>query len=525
MGTLATLAAATFVSEDLAALGAAFLVAEGGLARWPALLAVGIGIWVGDLGLWILGRTSGAAIERLHWMKRWRPSLERLSTAKRQLERHAGLAILASRVLPGSRLPLYLLAGAGGISLLPFAAWTLTAVSLWTLALAGAVAIFDSAVVDVLGPYFASAWITSMAAAALLILRWHKAPTSLPVWLARLCRWEFWPSWLFYAPVAGWVAWLMLTRGPRALSAANPGIEDGGFVGESKSAILDKLPDKWTLPHTLLKPGLLDVRLNALHNHFARTASSFPVILKPDVGQRGTGVRLIRSMADATAYLDGHPDAVVAQVYHPGPYEAGIFYYRLPGEPRGQIFSITDKRFPAVVGDGFHSLSTLIETHPRYRLQAGTFLTRHRDRLAEIPAAGETVRLAVAGNHAQGTLFLDGSDLLTASLVARVDEISQSIDGFYIGRFDVRYRDPRALMAGQDLAIVELNGVTAEATHIYDPSRSLWSAYATLFEQWRLVFDIGAANVRAGRASSTFSRLVKLSLAHLRSATPHTIAD
>jgi membrane protein DedA with SNARE-associated domain len=523
MTTLLTLGAATFVSEDAAALSAASLVAQGSLALWPASLTVALGIWLGDLGLWVAGRTARMTAGRLLWLRRWQPSTDQLDAAGRQLERHACLAIFASRVLPGSRLPLYFLAGAGGLRLLPFAAWTFAAVSAWTAVLFGVVAAFSAAFTDALGIY-ASIASVAVTLAALVTWRWYGAATE-PVWLARLRRWEFWPPWLFYGPVAGWVAWLMITRGPRALSAANPGIEDGGFVGESKSAILSMLPAEWTLAHALLRPGTLEDRLNSLSGHFDRTGTTFPVILKPDVGQRGAGVRLVRSMADAAAYLADHPAAVVAQVYHPGPYEAGIFYYRLPGAPRGQVFSITDKRFPMVVGDGLHPLSALIEAHPRHRLQARTFLTRHRDRLAEVPAAGETIRLGVAGNHAQGTMFLDGSDLLTPALAARIDAISQRIDGFYIGRFDVRYRDPRALMAGDDLAIVELNGVTAEATHIYDPSRSLWSAYRTLFTQWRLVFDIGAVNLTAGRRSSSLRRLVTLSLAHLGTPTTHATAD
>jgi hypothetical protein len=125
------------------------------------------------------------------------------------------------------------------------------------------------------------------------------------------------------------------------------------------------------------------------------------------------------------------------------------------------------------------------------------------------------VRLGNLGNHAQGAIFLDGSDLITPALTARIDAIARQIDGFYIGRFDIRYRDPRAFMAGEDLAIVELNGVTSEATHIYDPSLSLWNAYRTLFEQWRLVFEVGAANLRRGERGSSFGRLLTLSVRHL----------
>ena len=41
-------------------------------------------------------------------------------------------------------------------------------------------------------------------------------------------------------------------------------------------------------------------------------------------------------------------------------------------------------------------------------------------------------------------------------------------------------------------------GVTAEATHIYDPRYRVWQAYRVLFEQWRAAFAIGAANRQRG---------------------------
>jgi hypothetical protein len=42
--------------------------------------------------------------------------------------------------------------------------------------------------------------------------------------------------------------------------------------------------------------------------------------------------------------------------------------------------------------------------------------------------------------------------------------------------------------------VIELNGVSAEATHIYDPAISVLDAYRVLFRQWRLAFEIGALN-------------------------------
>ena len=75
--------------------------------------------------------------------------------------------------------------------------------------------------------------------------------------------------------------------------------------------------------------------------------------------------------------------------------------------------------------------------------------------------------------------------------------------------------DVTAFTEGRDLAIVELNGVTAESTNIYDPRRTLLGAYRTLYAQWVLVFSIGAANLRHGTAPVPLRRLASLAWAHL----------
>jgi hypothetical protein len=93
--------------------------------------------------------------------------------------------------------------------------------------------------------------------------------------------------------------------------------------------------------------------------------------------------------------------------------------------------------------------------------------------------------------------------LVTPELEQTVDAIARRVPGFYIGRFDIRYHDEASLKAGRGLMIVELNGASAEATSIYDAKNSVWQAYRTLFMQWRLVFEIGAANRRLGVKPAT----------------------
>jgi hypothetical protein len=121
----------------------------------------------------------------------------------------------------------------------------------------------------------------------------------------------------------------------------------------------------------------------------------------------------------------------------------------------------------------------------------------------------------MAGNHAQGTTFTDGAHLLTPALERRIDEIARAFPGFYIGRFDIRYREVSAFTAGQDIAIVELNGATAESTNIYDPGVTLVAAYRQLFLQWRLVFAIGAANRARGALVTPTRRLLAMLTAHV----------
>lgn len=342
----------------------------------------------------------------------------------------------------------------------------------------------------------------------------------------RLRAWEFWPSWAIYVPLIPSICRLAFRYGGLATcTAVNPAIPHGGIVGESKWSILSKLPPESIIPTEFLPPAPLGVRLTALERFMQDRAWTWPLILKPDVGQRGAGVRLIRTVDQAQDYLQDHAGAVLAQTYHPGPYEAGVFYCRHPGQTTGRIFSITDKKFPAVTGDGRSTLRSLIWRHPRYRLQASAYLSRLAERADDVPARGETVGLALAGNHCQGTMFLDGAHLRTPALLRAFDEIADRTPGFHFGRFDVRYTDPGLFMAGRGFQIVELNGLLSESTNIYDPGTTFWQAQRTLREQWRLAYQIGQANRARGAAVPALCDIWRTIREHLQATTTDLGSD
>jgi hypothetical protein len=136
-------------------------------------------------------------------------------------------------------------------------------------------------------------------------------------------------------------------------------------------------------------------------------------------------------------------------------------------------------------------------------------LAAHADRLWEVPPAGARVPLVEVGAHARGALFLDGGWVKTDALEEAIDRICRGYEGFYFGRFDLRAPDVEAFRQGRDFKIIELNGVTSEATSIYDPKNSVFTAWRVLREQWRIAFEIGAQNRRRGVRPASVRSLLR----------------
>lgn len=513
----ALLALATLVSEDLTCISAGLLVSQGRIGFTVATLACAFGIFVGDLALFGAGRLLGRP-----WLRRrplrWFVSEDRIDAASDWFRRKGAIVILLSRFTPGMRLPTYFAAGLLRTSVLRFSLYFALAVALWTpILVAVAAAVGKPAV----------AWIVTLPALASMALplaivalwlaialaRSLSSHRGRRLWVGRLRRWrnyEFWPTWLFYLPVALRVLALAVKhRSLTLFTAANPAIPEGGFVGESKARILEALPDDAVARFALL-PAELPVadRRERVARFLEENELDFPVVLKPDVGERGREVAIARGWNDVDRYLAGAEDDALVQEFVGG-RELGVFYVRKPGEEAGRIFSITDKRLISVTGDGHSTLERLILDDDRAVAMAPLFLRRHRARNSEIPEAGEEIRLVDVGTHCRGALFLDGSRFATLQLTAEIDRISRAFDGFYFGRYDLRAPSEEALLAGRDLKVLELNGVTSEATHIYDPSLTLANAYRVLSEQWRLAFEIGAANRARGVTPASLGTLIR----------------
>lgn len=522
------LALATLVSEDLTCVWAGIMAAEGRIGFTFAAIACLAGIFIGDILLFLAGRFVGRPVLRRAPIK-WfvRPAdIERSSAWFR---RRGMTAIALSRFLPGTRLPTYVAAGLLDTSFLKFTFYFFVAAALWTPTIVGLSMLLGRRIIE-------SPWLTQQSLmlrvvisviVAFIVVRllvrlstFRGRRMLLGRW-RRIRHWEFWPPWIFYPPVVLYIFYLGLRyRSLTLFTCANPAIVAGGFIGESKNAILNGLPQTrrsgGSVARLLLLKGALGdhEKLHRAHEFMTQRGLEFPVVLKPDAGQRGSGVKVVRSERQLENYIRGSRGVdVIIQEYAPGS-EFGVFYYRYPDEKHGQIFSITRKLFPTVVGDGKSSLERLILLDERAVSMTSVYFDVQRARLWNVPAKGEPVQLVEIGTHCRGSVFEDGIEIRTEAMAAAIDELATGFSGFYFGRFDIRTPSLVDFQAGKNFKVVELNGVTSEATHIYDRRNSLRDAYGALFKQWKIAFEIGAQNRARGSQPTHITTLFRLLFDH-----------
>jgi hypothetical protein len=296
--------------------------------------------------------------------------------------------------------------------------------------------------------------------------------------------------------------WLSLkARSPFFFFTVNPGIESGGLLVESKKDILDLIPSD-------LKPKTLffefPCSFDEIIEEMDKNAMYFPVIAKPDYGERGWMVEKIEDPDELKNYINQIRVNILVQEFVDLPVELGIFYYRIPGNHQGRISSVAGKDLLHVVGDGHSTLKTLIKNNSRARLRLRELEKRHKGLLNQVPVRNERVELISIGNHCRGATFLNRNDLIDQQLEQMIDSFARNIPGFYYGRFDIRCSDVDALKNGHSFRILELNGGKSEPTHIYHPGSSLIEAYRVLFFHWKTLFRIAMINHQKGFSFPSF---------------------
>ena len=314
--------------------------------------------------------------------------------------------------------------------------------------------------------------------------------------LIKLSHWEYWPFAVIYAPA--FVYWLYLSAKARSLfffSAANPGIETGGLVGESKIKLLKKLPQSLVPPTVFVPHG---EAIEKVHQALDHSGIQYPIIAKPNIGSRGFLVKKITSPSELATFLSQQHVDFLLQEYVAYPVELSVLYYRFPNKSNGTISSVTIKKYLSIMGDGQSTVEQLIKRIDRAKLQLDTLRSTRSELMDYVPQNGEKVELVPIGNHCRGAAFYNGNDLIDKKLAAEFDKISHQMSGVYFGRFDIKCQSIESLRCGQDYKILEVNGVGAEPAHIYDPDYRLLQAFKDINNQWRIIYQISLHNRRNG---------------------------
>ncbi len=340
----------------------------------------------------------------------------------------------------------------------------------------------------------------------------HMVP-GIRFFLTRIIRYEFWPFWLFYFPMYFYGLYLALRAGSFTyFTAANPGMKYGGAFNVHKYDML-------TLINPDFIPGGIRIRQDISTDDLAallkETGLVFPLIVKPDIGERGKGVELVDDLIKLQSYLAQQNGNMILQEYISWPLELGILYYKYPDGSGEEVTSVIIREFLSVRGDGQTTLQRLMKKKNRVQLNRKHLLGKYKDRLNEIIPEGEEIMLEPIGNHNRGTCFLNGNGLINDQMLLVFSGIATNIPGFDYGRFDVKANSLDDLYQGKNIRILELNGVNSEPAHIYDPDYCLLHAYRDIARHMKIIYRISRMNHREGIPYASFGKLTLDLINHL----------
>lgn len=308
--------------------------------------------------------------------------------------------------------------------------------------------------------------------------------------------------WLVYFPVSFYYIYLALkARSFFFFSASNPSIETGGMFFESKWNIFKLIPKEY-YPSTILVNK--EDTIAVISAKMKAAGIEFPLIAKPDRGERGWCVKKIASANELSGYKKAMRVDFLIQSYVHYPLEFSIFYYRNPNCEKGSLTSVTLKKLLTVTGDGYATMEELIKRNNRSFLQYYKLKQNKQIDFNRILELGEREVLVPYGNHVLGAMFLDYNHIIDEALVNTFDNISKQIDGFYFGRYDLRCTSIEDLKMGKNIAILELNGAGAEPSHIYDPRFSFFKAQKVIANHYQMMYQAAVENKKIGFSFMSF---------------------
>ncbi len=99
-----------FVQEDSAVVSSALLGYNGIFPYWLTFAACFLGMWVSDIGIYLLMKLGGRRVLESRWAQRLLP-LHKTDRASRWFDRYGGYTLIFSRFILGTRTALLIVSG------------------------------------------------------------------------------------------------------------------------------------------------------------------------------------------------------------------------------------------------------------------------------------------------------------------------------------------------------------------------------------------------------------------------------
>ena len=496
-----TIIMTSLASEDLAFFYGLFAIQNESFSLFSFIFAYVVGVLIGDVGLFWIGRN----MKRFSFLKRY--LIFEKFTNKWVREGRFDYWLILTRFIPGTRIPTYVYSGASGYPILKFL--TILFLASFVYSLCGALIVInmkmlgaDTVKVKLVVAFSASLLTISLFRLLTVLLKmkqmYKEVLRPLSIVISRQRFPEFWKSWCLYLPfVPIFIYFFIRYRGLKTILSANPMIKMSGLIGELKSEI-DVLLVKYVPIHRLATFDLGEKSsFCKARQVIDENALTYPIVVKPDSGMRGTDVSVIRTEDDLEKTLKDSNKKMILQEFTPYENEWGVLYYRYPGQTKGRVYSVTVKERPVVVGDGKKNIYKLILDNKVYKRRFDWIASGLNRPLDEIPFDGEKVVLVQRGSHSKGCIFRDGRQWLKSDVLEQVKIALDKIEGFHIGRVDLKFDNIDGLRNGS-FKIVEINGVGGESSNFYDPHVKILDVYKIMTGQWRHIFKIGNENRKKG---------------------------
>jgi hypothetical protein len=258
-------------------------------------------------------------------------------------------------------------------------------------------------------------------------------------------------------------------------------LPEGGFFNEDKAIMLEHIPEKYLPKSKIFYTKKEKVQFDL---------DFYPVVAKPLHAQRGSNVTIIQNAQELEKYATFLNADFIVQEYVMYEIELAILYSRMPGERAGMVSSVTQKEFLSVKGNGKSTIWQLLQTQERAMLIADDIKKNTKVDLEEILKAGETKIVEPIGNHCRGTLFRNAARLDFKKIALICDDMLKDFTDFNYGRFDLKVKSIADLYIGENIRVLELNGINADAAHIFDPDYSLFRAFKDIAWHWNRISDI-----------------------------------